>query len=527
MSGELYFSEMMGSGVAFLDYDGDGDQDLYLIQGNMLGGKDVSAAVFPPPGPLPLSDRLYRNDRVDVGAGSSRFVDVTAAAGLAARGYGMGVATADVDGDGRVDLYLTNAGADQLWRNNGDGTFRDDTAAMGLGDRGWGVAAAFLDYDRDGWADLYVGRYVDYRTAVHKQCVSPTGLIDYCSPLSYEQTADRLYRNREGHGFEEVSQRSGLGALKGSGLGAVVCDLDQNGWSDLYVANDQMPNRLWLNRGDGTFFDEALMSGSAVNEEGHPEASMGVVVGDLDGDGVEDLFISHLARETNTFYRGLGGALFEDATRDSGLGAPSFKNTGFGVALFDFDLDGGLDLFVGNGAVKQIEPLARAGDPYPLSEPNQLYRNVGGGRFVEVLAGTAPILENRSEVTRGVAVGDLDNDGDPDLALNNNVGPARLLENRTTDARWLGLRVLDPVGADLAEARLTVTPRGGPERSIWRRTGTGGSYASARDPRVVAGLGAAAAATVEVRRPGGGRVRYDDLPADHYVTIFTPIGATP
>ena len=513
MSGRFYFSEMMGAGGALLDYDNDGDLDVYLVQGGPL---PAAAAE----GPLPV-DRLFRNDStVGVeGGGELRFVDVTEASGIRSDGYGMGVATGDVDGDGWTDLYVANFGANRLYRNNGNGTFGDATVASGTGDPRWSVSATFFDYDGDGRLDLYVANYTDYSVSAHKGCRSHTGAPDYCSPLAYRPQVDRLYRNRGGGSFEPVAAASGIGGLAGSGLGVVAADLDDDGLVDLYVANDQMPNWLWRNNGDGTFSEAALMAGAAVNAEGRAEAGMGVSAGDFDGDGDEDLIVTHLNRETNTLYRNEETGFFEDLSTASGAGPPSWEYTGFGAGWLDYDNDGWLDLAVANGAVKRLEPLVRRGDPHPLHQPNQLYRNTGDGRLAEVAAGAAFA---RSEVSRGLAVGDVDNDGDADLLVTNNHGPVRLLRNGVgQDGPWLGLR---PRGAggepDALGARVEVATSGGRRLRRWVRTD--GSYASAHDPRVLFGLGSGGAERVEVRWPDGRRAAWRAPASGRYLVVPAP-----
>ncbi len=522
MTGELYFVEPMVGGVALLDYDGDGDLDLYLTQGHLLGAdKKIEQSTFAPRHPLPLSDRLYRNDLVAGADGrpAPRFVDVTEASSILAIGYGVGVAAADWNNDGWTDLYVDNFGPNQMLVNNGDGTFRDATEVTGTGDREWSVSATFFDYDRDGWLDLYVTNYTDFRLATHKPCASSTGARDYCGPTSYDPVADTLYRNRGDGTFEDVSKRSGIGELEGAGLGVVSADFNGDGWLDLYVANDQMPNFLWINQRDGTFRDESLLGGCAVNAAGQPEASMGVLAADFDGDGSEDLFMTHLFRETNTLYLNDGKGLFLDETRSSGLGPASFRFTGFGTGLVDYDLDGDLDIFIVNGEVKRIEELMRAGDPYPLHQTNQLFRNEGGARFTDV---TDPAHEvfSRSEVSRGLAAGDLDLDGDEDLAFFNNSGPARLHENVAGDGgAWLGLDLLAAgLGRHALGARVAlISPDG---QSRWRRVRTDGSYASAGDPRVRFGLGGAAAAgRLRIEWPYGGATELARPPAGRYLTL--------
>lgn len=522
MSGELYFPEVFGPGVGLLDYDGDGDLDVYLVQGAMLGeDKGVADAILPPPAPLPLFDRLLRNDTsVDEdGTTRLRFVDVTERAGLTEQGYGMGVSTGDFDNDGAVDFYVTNFGGNSLWHNNGDGTFEEVTAGSGTDDDRWSVPAVFFDYDRDGWLDLYVGNFVEFRFATHKKCSSASGASDYCAPIVYEPESDRLFRNRGDGTFDDVTRSSGIDQAFGGALGAVAADFNGDGWLDLYVANDGMANQLWINQGNGRFVNDAVLGGAAVNEQGLPEASMGVVAGDFDGDGSTDLFLSHLAEETNTFYLNDGTGLFREATRDSGLGPPSWQYTGFGTALSDYDNDSWLDLMVVNGAVKRIEPQARAGDPHPLRQRNQLFRNLGGGRFEEI-EGVGDSAFAVEEVSRGLASGDLDNDGDPDFVVTNNAGPVRLLANRVGErARWLGVRLMDPVLQRDYQALGFSLDREG-ERRLFRRVGTDGSYASANDPRTTIGFGdGSLPPSVEVTWPSGSKQRWVSLPLDRFVTL--------
>ena len=505
MSGELYFAEMMGGGAALFDYDGDGDLDVYVTQGEMLGDKDPSDATLPPPRSGPPSDRLFRNDIWLDGEGDSKvaFVDVTQWAGIPPGGYGMGVASGDFDASGLPDLYVTGFGPNRLLLNRGDGTFEDATESSGTDERRWSVAASPFDFDGDGLLDLYVGNYTPYRIATHRNCLSDTGVVDYCGPLGSEP--DRLFHNLGGGAFEDVSRRSGIGLQTGAGLGSVTNDFDGDGRVDLFVANDGDRNHLWLNQGDGTFVDEAVLLGTAVNLDGRPEASMGVVVGDLNGDGHDDLFMSHLVNETNTFYMGSASGLFDDASNDSGLGLPSWQFTGFGVALFDYDNDADLDLFVANGAVKRIQELVSDDELYPLHQINQLFRNEGDGRFSEVTAEAGATFA-LSEVSRGVAKGDVDNDGDIDLVVINSAGPLRLLSNRVGQrTHWIGVSLRSAAGA--------ATPIGseisidGPPGLLQRqRVSTDGSYASANDPRRLFGLGPAGGITwVEVDGPASNR----------------------
>jgi enediyne biosynthesis protein E4 len=504
MSGELYFVEHMGAGAALFDYDGDGDLDVFLTQGAMLGeGKGLGDAVFPPAAAmLPLTDRLYRNDlvRLPDGTVEPRFVDVTARAGFVPGGYAQGVATGDYDGDGWIDLYVTGFGPNRLYRNQGDGSFADQTAASGTQDLRWSMPAVFFDYDRDGHLDLYVGHYVDFSLATHASCVSPTGRPDYCGPLSYRPLGDRLFRNRGDGTFEDVSLTSGIGRLPGATLGAIAGDFDDDGWPDLYVANDQEANFLWLNRRDGTFVEDAALAGCAVNATGQPEASMGVDAVDFDGDGDEELILSHLDRETNTLYVRDGPGQFYDGTLASGLGAPSWPYTGFGIGGLDYDSDGWPDVLVVNGAVRLGEEPVEPGSTQPLSQRNQLFHALGSGRFAEITApgpAFAPV-----EVSRAAAFGDLDGDGDVDVLIGNNAGPVRLLLNQAGAGRgWL---VVAPVGGGPAQpvlgARVEVAAETGSTqepsevpnqaRLQVRWTRSAYSYLAANDPRVHFGLGA-------------------------------------
>ncbi len=558
MSGRYYFAEVVGAGGALFDIDGDGDLDLYLVQGRMLGpDRDLPKATFPPRHPLPLTDRLYRND-LEVGADGSRrlkLTDVTAASGIENTGYGMGVATGDYDNDGRTDLYVTQFGAaNRLWRNQGraaDGivTFRDATAEAGVGEPRWSVPAVFFDFDRDGWLDLYAGNYMDYTLARNKACVGESGLRDYCGPQSYEPLPDRLYRNRGGGAdgtvtFEDVSETSGITAEFGATLGLTAADFDGDGWLDLYVANDLSANQLWLNRRDGTFANDALLLGCALNRDGQAEASMGVDAADFDADGDLDLFMTHLSRESNTLYVNDGSGVFRDRSISTGLGNPSWAYTGFGTAFLDFDNDGWLDLFVANGAVYVNFELARENDPYPLHQTNQLFRNLGPRRpegapstdadseirFAEVTAEAGVPPEGKrnvfalSEVSRGALFGDLDNDGDTDLVVTNNSGPARLLINEVGNRNhWLGLRLIGDRRRDMLGARVAVHRPNQPV--LWRRSRTDGSFASANDPRVLVGLGDGdAVSAVVVHWPDGTVETWTDLPVDAYRVLVQGSG---
>lgn len=386
MSGEHYYPEVVGPGAALFDYDNDGDLDVYLVQGRMLGrGKTTADAVFPPrPGSGPLRDRLYRNDlHVHPDGGRKlRFTDVTDASGIRGEDYGIGVAAGDVDNDGWVDLYVTNYGSNRLWHNNGDGSFSLITESAGADDPRLSVSAAFLDMDKDGWLDLYAVNHLHFDIDVHKPCQARLGGTEYCATDMYTPVPGSLFRNRGNGSFENISSSSGIAKVYGAGLGVVTADFNGDGWMDIYVANDGDPNQLWINLREGRFRDEALLAGVAVNMDGATEAGMGVDAGDFDGDGDEDLFMTHDLRETNTIYVNDGQGWFEDRSISTGLGPPSKPYTGFGTAWFDYDNDGWLDLLVVNGAVRSPD-AASVDDPYPLQQTNQLFANLGNGRFKE------------------------------------------------------------------------------------------------------------------------------------------------
>ena len=503
-SGELYLCEMMGPGGALFDYDADGDLDVYIVQGEMLGPGKTPADAIAPPGdrPVELGDRLYRNELVP-GAGP-RFTDVSEPSGIRriARGYGMGVAAGDVDNDGRVDLYVTRFGENQLLRNQGDGTFRDVTRESGTTEPRWSVSASFLDVDGDGWLDLYVGNYLDFGFHNHQKCADVRE--DYCAPDRYNPLTDRLFRNRGDGTFEDVSVASRIAGAAGSTLGVVAADFDDDGRLDVYVANDGLPNFLWHNRGDGTFEDVALLGGSALSENGEAEAGMGVDAADLDDDGEYDLILAHLATETHTLYLNEGGARFRDATIRAGLAAPTLAMTGFGAGFVDLDEDGRLDIVSLNGAVTVIEALALAGDPFPLHQPNQAFRNLGDGRFEDWTERAGAVFA-LSEVSRGGAWGDLDNDGDADLLVLNNEGPARLLLNvGAPSGQWLGLELVGPPGRERPMLGAEVWLDLDDGRRLRRRAHADGSYASSSDPRLLINLGEARpVGSLRIRWPGG------------------------
>jgi len=479
---ERYMPEIMGAGVALLDYDNDGDLDVYLVQGLPLA--PAKQWVFPPPPGWKPGNRLFRNLLAETGR--LQFEDVTEKAGVGWVGCGMGVAVGDYDNDGFQDLYVTNFGSNVLYHNNGDGTFSDVTRRAGVDDPRWSTSAAWLDYDRDGYLDLFVANYVDFTVTGHKQCFAPTGEPDYCTPKAYRAVPCRLFRNRRDGTFEDVTESSGLGSAYGPGLGVLAADLTNHGWPDIYVANDTAANCLWLNQGNGTFKEAALESGVALDANGVPKAGMGVTANDIEDRGLLDLLVTNLTREGATLFRNDGRGQFDDATAQFGLLESTFPFTGFGTDFLDYDNDGQLDLFISNGAVTSMG--SRRGSPYPFAQTNLLFHQENRHfRDVSRIAGPAFA---RPAISRGAAFGDLDNDGAVDVLVTNNCGPAWLLHNEAgRKAHWLELR-LDSQGASSFGIGAKVALFRAGQKTLWRRSHADGSYLSSSDIRVHFGLGA-------------------------------------
>ncbi len=519
-TGEFYMPEIMGAGAALFDYDNDGDLDVYLIQGAMLDEKKKpSEAKFPPPKDWKPGNRLFRNELIP--SGKLRFTDLTEKAGVGHASYGMGAATGDYDNDGDVDLYVTNFGSNVLYRNNGNGTLTDVTREAGVDDPRWSSSAAFVDYDRDGDLDLFVCNYIDFTIKGNKRCFAPTGEPDYCSPASYRPTPDRLFRNDGNGKFLDVTQTSGIGSAFGPGLGVTCADFNGDGLVDIYVANDGAANLLWINKNDGKFEENGLMSGAAYGADGVARAGMGVTAGDFDNDGDEDVLVTNLTKEGSTLYRNQssqgGKGQFDDATIEFNLAQPSFLSTGFGVGWFDYDNDGWLDLFAANGAVTLLPALR--GQPYPFHQRNQLFQNEGGKGFREVTNTASPALQ-LSEVSRAAAFGDVDNDGDTDILVTNNNGPVRLLLNQAAPrSHWLQVKLTgvkdnrDGIGAKVAVIRKNAKP-------LWNRVHTDGSYLAASDLRVHSGVGGNAnVEAVGVIWPNGTREMWTNVKIDSLNTM--------
>lgn len=519
MSGQYYFPEMLSPGIGLFDLDNDDDLDVYVVQGDMLGeGKTWADALLRPPEGAPLNGRLFRNDlHVNPdGTRTLRFVDITEQSGIDARGYGMGVAAADYDNDGCVDLYLTFVGRNRLYKNSCRGTFTDVSASSRTDSQGWSVSAAFLDYDRDGWLDLYVGNYVQYDIRHDQVCHGLTGRRDYCTPAVYSAQADRLFHNQRNGTFADVTATALLGATFGPALGVTTADFNNDGWIDIYVANDTKPNLLWINQRDGTFRDTALLAGSALTADGKAEASMGVDAGDFDNDGDDDIIVSELPAQGSNLFVNDGAGQFEDLSARTGIAALTLGYSGFGTGWVDVDNDGWDDVIQVNGSIQAIDGQP---GPFPYAERKLLLRNTGDGRFMNATADAGEAF-SALEVSRGLALGDIDNDGDTDVLVHNLNGRPRLLLNRAPARHhWVCLRLTGERSArDMLGARVSVGRKSLPTQH--RRVHTDGSYGSASDPRVLVGLGdATTPPDARVTWPDGRVERWAALPIDRCTTL--------
>jgi hypothetical protein len=501
-SPEKYFAEIMGSGGLFFDFDDDGWLDVFVVNGGSIASPAIAATA---------RHRLFRN------RGNGTFEDVSATAGIRNSAYGMGACTGDVDNDGKLDLYITNYGANALFRNAGGGRFLEVPKAGGAASTLWSTSCTFLDYDRDGDLDLFVTNYVDAVKTNNKFCgrTSPR-LRGYCHPLAYPPSPNQLYRNNGRGSFEDVSMQAGVGApLRGNGLGVTVADVDDDGWLDVFVANDGVPNFLFRNTGKGTFEETGLLAGVSTAVDGKARAGMGTAFGDYDGDGKLDLVVTNHEFEMHSLFRSLGGGAFTDVMLESGLGPLTLPYVGFGVVFIDYDNDMVRDLAIVNGNVVDNIAMFRPGAKH--AQPKLLLHN--NGRTFRNVSKEAGAGFAGERVGRALAKGDIDNDGDVDLLVTSNGGPVQLLRNDGGNRRNALLVRALPAGSgrEAIGARIRVTVG---TRTLVDQVDGGTSYLAQNDPRVHFGLGQASKADrVEVMWPGGRVDTIQNVPANHIVTV--------
>jgi hypothetical protein len=500
-----YIIEVMGCGVAFFDYDNDGWMDLFVPSGTRLDDSAPDA-----------TNRLYRNNR------DGTFTDVTAQAGLVRKGWATGVTIADYNNDGNEDIFVTYWGQNVLYRNNGDGTFTDVTKEAGLAFPGhdWGSGCTWVDYDRDGYLDLFVSRYIGFDfESVPKRGVSQDcnwkGIPVNCGPRGLRTTIPSLYHNNRDGTFTDVSKRSGISSASGSyGLTAVTADLDDDGWPDIYMAGDSTPSFFFHNRKDGTFREEAVLRGIALSEDGMEQAGMGVALGDYNVDGNVDIVKTHFSDDTPALYLNDGKGNFIDATIRSGLGVETRYVT-WGVGMIDLDNDGLPDLFMVTGSI--YPELEDKLPQYPYRTSRVLFRNLGGGRFEELMDEAGPGVTDVHS-SRGCAFGDFDNDGDMDILIwNMNELPSLLRNDVTSGGHWLKVR-LEGVQTNRSAIGSKVTVNYG-ERVQAQYVTAQASYLSVHDKRLHFGLGKATSAEVTVRWTNGNIERVGKVPVNSLITI--------
>ena len=499
--GKKYLPETMGSGAAFLDYNNDDWQDILLINGKNWPGRKGRRSTM----------ALYRNNR------DGTFRDVTRQAGLDLEIYGMGCAAGDYDNDGRVDLYVSALGPDRLFRNQEDGTFQDVTCKAGLGNAEFATSVAWLDYDRDGNLDLIVTNYVEWSIKTDIHCSLDGVNKSYCTPESYPGASSRLYRNQGDGTFADVTRKAGLLDSTSKALGVAVFDAQDDGWPDLLLANDTQPNKLYINQEDGTFRDEGISAGVAFSEDGTVRGAMGVDAADYDGSGLASLVIGNFSNEMLNLYHNEGQGLFVDDAPTSAVGQSSLLTLAFACFFFDFDLDGKLDIFVANGHVEN--DISKVQRRVTHAQPPHLFHNQGRG-FIEVAHRVGSDF-GQSRVGRGAAYGDYDNDGDLDLLMTTNRGPAVLWENqrnRDNGNRYLRVKTVGTSSnRDGIGAKVTVQLANG---RLWRRVKSGSSYCSQSELPVTFGLGRSdKILSLEVLWPSGTVDKLSNLAPDQRIVI--------
>ncbi len=502
--GKKYLPETMGSGVCVLDYDNDGWQDLLFVNSMDWPGHKGAAKSYP---------ALYHNNR------DGTFTDVTREAGLAVESYGLGCAVADYDNDGFEDIYITTVGANHLFHNLGNGKFADVTAKAGVADPGFSTSAVWFDYDNDGKLDLFVTHYIDWSIAKDQYCTLDNKNKSYCTPQTYKGESSSLFHNKGDGAFENVTKRAGLHDPTSKSLGVAMLDYDNDGWMDLFVANDTEPNKLYHNNHNGTFTDVAVQVGVAFSESGRVRAGMGVDAGDYDGSGWQSLVIGNFTNESMSLYRNDGSGLFVDEEISSGIRQMSLQALTFGCFFFDYDLDGRLDIFAANGHVSDdisvVQPTLR------YAQPASLFHNNGKRKFEDASAKVGPALQ-QPVVGRGAAYFDYDNDGDLDLVITANNGPARLLRNENGNQNDL-LRV-KLVGTrsnrDGIGAKVTLTTNTGAR--LFRMVKTGSSYASQSEMPLTFGFGkpdAGKTVSIEIIWPSGQKDSLSKISANQFITV--------